>query len=329
MAISVKHPSVLGPDDPTKQVSKNVYEQEHDVTGVAESSALDVLSAQVVSADDAISAAVVALSSQHTSLAASVAGALSAIGANSAQMTSADNVISAAAAAVSADLTSVKAAVSNLASDVAANSAQMTSADNAVSAAVVALSAQHTSLAASVAGALSAIGANSAQMTSADNALSATIAGILTSGQGPIKRVLEGNQIVSATVAVSISGFTFTVSGGVGYHFEFGIFMSSPISLAGSKFVISAPAGAFGGQAFFGGTPTAGSQPAFDSNPATVLQVTVSAVGAPRTTFLRGAFRPTANGTLQLAMGNNVSGAGAGSAITVLAGSYGYVWRLG
>jgi hypothetical protein len=31
--ISIKHPPVVGPNDPTKQVSKTVYEQEHDVSG--------------------------------------------------------------------------------------------------------------------------------------------------------------------------------------------------------------------------------------------------------------------------------------------------------
>jgi hypothetical protein len=367
MAISVKHPSVLGPDDPTKQVSKNVYEQEHDVTGVAESSALDVLSAQVVSADNAISAAVVALSAQHTSLAASVAGALSAIttnsaqmtsaddaisaavvvlsarhtslaasvagalsaiGANSAQMTSADNAVSAAVAALSAQHTSLAASVAGHTSAIGVNSAQMTSADNAISAAVVALSAQHTSLADSVAGALSAIAANSAQMTSADDANSAAIAGILTSGQGPVRRILAGAQVVSATAPVSISGFTFTVSGGVGYRFEYGVFTSSPISLAGNKFVLSAPAGAIAGQIVLGGG--AGISAAnFDASNVTVAQVTVSAVGSPRANFIRGTFRPTANGTMSLAVGNNVSGAAAGSVVTVMIGSYGYVWRMG
>ena len=53
------------------------------------------------------------------------------------------------------------------------------------------------------------------------------------------------------------------------------------------------------------------------------------AVGVPIAAYIRGTFRCSANGgTLALAMGNNVSGAGAGSAITVLAGSYGYVWRM-
>jgi hypothetical protein len=33
VAISIKHPPVAGPNDPSKQVSKTVYEQEHDVSG--------------------------------------------------------------------------------------------------------------------------------------------------------------------------------------------------------------------------------------------------------------------------------------------------------
>lgn len=373
MTISIKHPSVAGPDDPTKQVSKNVYEQEHDVTGVAETSALDV-----------VSAAVDALSAQHTSLAGSVAGALSAIGVNSAQMTSADNAISAAVAALSAQHTSLAASVAGHTSAIAVNSAQMTSADNAISAAVVALSAQHTSLAASVAGALSAIAAlsgqhtslaasvagalsaiaaNSAQMTSGDNAVSAAVValsaqhtslagsvagalsaiaansadvtsvkavvdGILTSGQGPIRRVLADNQILSATAPTSVSGFTFTVSGGVGYRFEFGIFTSAPISLAGNKFVLSAPAGALVGRFTLGGGAGA-SAGSFDASNQVLQQVTVSAVGAVRGNYFHGVMRPTANGTMSMAMGNNVSGGAAGSVITVLAGSYGYVWRMG
>jgi len=34
MSVSITHPPVAGPNDPTKQVSKTVYEQEHVVTGL-------------------------------------------------------------------------------------------------------------------------------------------------------------------------------------------------------------------------------------------------------------------------------------------------------
>lgn len=110
-------------------------------------------SAQMTSADNAISAAVAAVSAAHTSLVSdvgrislSVSAAISAIAANSAQMTSADNANSAAAAGVSARLDSTNTVVSNQGSAIVANSAQMTSADNAISAAVNVVSAAHASL---------------------------------------------------------------------------------------------------------------------------------------------------------------------------------------
>jgi len=56
---------------------------------------------------------------------------------------------------------------------------------------------------------------------------------------------------------------------------------------------------------------------------------TVSATAAPRACVIRGGFFASAAGTMQLAVGNAISGAGAGSAITVLAGSYGMVWKMG
>lgn len=350
-------------------------------------SAIAANSAQMKSADDAISGAVVALSAQHTSLAASVAGALSAIGANSAQMVSADNAISAVAAdalsaarAASANITSVLSnQLSGVKSAVSANSAQMTSADNAISAAVVALSAQHTSLANSVAGALSAIAANSAELTSVKgyglNNLSGVsvdspadgqvvawnsgqaqwvattpsgggsvssaehqsvvdiVSGWATSGALaalPVKRVLAGNQVLAATAPVSVSGFTFTCSAGVGYGFEFGIYTSNPVSLAGNKFVLSVPSSApLTMQYLQGGCVGGVSTLNVDRTNVTMANVTVSAVGVPIACYARGTFRCSANGgTMQLAMGSNTSGSTAGSQTTVLAGSYGYLWRM-
>jgi len=84
-------------------------------------------STQMVSADNAISAAVAALSAQHTSLAASVAGALSAIAANSAQMTSADSAISNAVSIVSVAQAATSAAVTSVNNRVSAISADFTS----------------------------------------------------------------------------------------------------------------------------------------------------------------------------------------------------------
>ena len=88
-------------------------------------SAVSVNSAQMTSADDAISAAVAALSTANSAAHTSI---MSAVSVNSAQMTSADNAISQAVSVVAA-------LASNHTSAIAANSAQMTSADNAISAA--------------------------------------------------------------------------------------------------------------------------------------------------------------------------------------------------
>jgi hypothetical protein len=97
------------------------------------------------------------------------------VAANSAQMTSADNAISNAvsivsvAAAAASNAASNALSVANAASNAASIvSAAVVSVNNRISG----VSAAHTSLATSVAGAISAIVANSAQMTSADNAIS-------------------------------------------------------------------------------------------------------------------------------------------------------------
>lgn len=95
-------------------------------------SAVSVNSAQMTSADNAISAAVAALSTANSAAHTSI---MSAVSVNSAQMTSADNAISAAVVALSAQHTSLAASVAGALSAIAANSAQMTSADNAISAA--------------------------------------------------------------------------------------------------------------------------------------------------------------------------------------------------
>jgi hypothetical protein len=217
-------------------------------------------------------------------------------------------------------------------------STELSAVSAAAASADATLSARIDSVMTVVSNAVSAIVANSAQMTSADNALSANIqsvadivSGWATSGVAnalPAKRVLAGDQIVSATAPVSISGFTFTVSGGVGYSFEFGLFRSAPISLAGTKLVLSAPAGALQGQYLFGGCIGGVSVINVDNTNQTAAVVTVSAVGAPRAVHVRGTVHPTANGTIAMAIGNNVSGAAAGSVITLLAGSYGMMWRM-
>jgi len=162
-------------------------------------------------------------------------------------------------------------------------------------------------------------------LSAAVDAISTQVAAGLVSA-GPIRRILAGDQIVTGTAPVSISGLTFTVSGGVAYRFEFGIFTSAPISLAGNKFVLSSP-GPIAGRYQLGGGGQATTD--FATTNVTIAQVTVNQVGAVRANFVQGTFRPTANGTMAMAMGNAISGGAAGSSITIMAGSYGYVWRMG
>lgn len=316
--------------------------------GSVTSAELQAVSAAAASADGTLSVrvdSVMTIVSNHTS----------AIQANSAQMTSADNAISAAAAAVSARLDSTNTVVSNQGSAIVANSAQMTSADNALSAAINVVSnaaSNALSVANAVSNRLSTWAVDNLADVSAPSPTDGQVlmwrstsvqwvastpaagAGSVTSAElvdaTPTKHVLAGAQVVSATAPVSLSGFTFTCSAGVGYKFEFGIFTSNPISAAGNKFVLSFPSSSpvvaiYQQGGAVGGVSTLNA----DRTNVTMANVTVSAVGVPIAAYIRGTFRCSANGgTMALAMGNNVSGAGAGSAITVLAGSYGYVWRM-
>ncbi|MGH6931299.1 MAG: hypothetical protein ACREEE_02570, partial [Dongiaceae bacterium] len=251
------------------------------------------------------------------SLAGSVAGALSAIGANSAQMTSADNAISAAAAAASA-------------------------AAAAASAAITSVNGRVDSVASIASAAASAAAAASGNVTSARDYLSLRIDSAYTAGNiGSVaagllsarvdsvagrRQVLGGAQTISATIAVSISGFTFTVSANVAYGFDFLIANSTPISLNGLKLILSTPSGGVVGQYWIGGG--AGTSVLnINNTDVTLAPVTVSAVGVAKITRLQGQFFGAA-GTIQLRAGGNVSGAAAGSVITIMAGSYGHVWRI-
>lgn len=165
-------------------------------------------SAQMTSADNAISAAVAALSAQHTSLAASVAGAISAIAANSAQMTSADNaisnavsIVSAAQAATSADFTSFKASINNF-GDVSISSPTSTQVLRYVSATGQWVNQTITGGSGSVTSAnfvslRSVVQANSAQMTSADNAISNAVSIVSAAQAVTSAAVTSVNQIVS------------------------------------------------------------------------------------------------------------------------------------
>ena len=216
----------------------------------------------------------------------------------------------------------------SLVNRVSTNSAQMTSADNAISAAVNALSVNFVSLRSdvgrlslSVSQQTSAIVANSAQMTSADNAISNQIVSVT-----PIKRYLQGDQLLTASAAVSLSGFTFTV-GNAPYRFEFGICEACTISTAGLKIHISVPAGAVGVVDIINMASPAATQRTTIALPMTTLQfVTCSNLGAT-ICWMRGVISMNGTGTVALALGNNVSGGS--SAIQVFSGrTYGYLWAM-
>ena len=327
---------------------------------------VSVNSGQMTSADNAISAAVAAVSAAHTSLVSDVgriSGVVSvntsAIAANSAQMTSAHNALSQRMSAlvlnsladvsISTPATSgqvlmwnatsskwFNSAIPGGAGSVTSAEAQQISADAASGNALLSLridSAQGAnSNYASVASNAASVASNAASVASNAASVAVQAASVASAaavaGGFPTKQVLGGDQIVSATAPVSISGFTFTVSAGVGYGFEFGIFRSAPISLAGTKLVLSCPAGPVAGQYLVGGAVGGISTFNFDNTNVTMAQVTVSAVGVCRAVMLRGTFLCSTAGTIALAIGNNVSGGAAGSSITVRAGSYGYVWRM-
>jgi hypothetical protein len=264
--------------------------------------------------------------------AASAAATLSAaIEANSAQMTSADNAISNAVSVVSvaaANALSVANAASNKASAlsvaIATNSAQMTSADNAISAAAAAVSADLTSVKNVV-----------SDLRSDHIVLSDVVSGWATSGvanQLPKRAVMAGDQIVSATALVSVSGLNFSVAAGSWYRAEWFIYTSSPTSLAMPQFAISAPFAQVTGytaryqqdmlQAATQIT-TFVSQGVRNSALVTVLQP-----GVRRANIINAMFFASAGGTLNLNIGNNVSGGAIGSSITVIAGSHGFIWRM-
>jgi len=325
-------------------------------------SAILANSAQMTSADNAISAAVNALSNV-------VSNRTSAIVANSAQMTSADNAISAVAAdalsaarAASANLTSV---LSNQLSVTSANHVSLVSDVGRISLNLSALSTRADAIsvlasnAQSVANAASAVAADA---LSAARAASANITSVLSNqislisanhvslvsdvgrisvavaaglvSAGPVKKILTGAQLVTATALVSVSGFTFACSAGVAYGMEFMLFTSSPISLAHPQYQFSVsglgtPTNFLAELLFAGGPPATNATVYNSVGIRNSAMVTVSAVGVNRATRIRGGFVASAAGKLKLKVGNNISGAGAGSAITIAVGSYGYVWRMG
>lgn len=311
-------------------------------------SAVAANSAQMTSADNAISAAVASVNSRATSV-------MSAVSVESASRAAADTSLDGRATSINTritnlvldDISNVSAGTPGDGQALVFNSAQNQwvastvtgGAASVTSAEYTSLVTRHDSLANSVAGLLSAVAANSAQMTSADNAISAAnaslaavVSGWATSGVAaalPTKRILGDAQVLSATAPVSVSGMTFTCSAGVAYRFEFGIFTSCGASLAGNKFVLSLPSSAPVVVRYAQGGAVGGvSQLNVDRTNVTMANVSVSAVGVPIACYIAGTFRcSTAGGTMALAMGNNVTATGA-SVITVMAGSYGYIWRM-
>ncbi len=186
------------------------------------------------------------------------------------------------------------------------------------------------SIASAAASAVSAAVSNHLSLVSDVGRISTLVAAGLVSA-GPIKRVLAGDQVVSGTAPESLSGFTFTVSAGVGYGFEFGLGFASPaVSTAGMKLVLSAPSGNFLADFVNGASPAAVQRSVVNATNMTVAYVTVSTAGtgSEQAVYVRGYMKPSGAGTMALALGNNVSGT-AGSAIIVRSGSYGYVWRMG
>jgi hypothetical protein len=288
-----------------------------------------------------------ALSVAVSALSAVVSNRTSAILANSAQMTSANNAISAAVAALSLTHVSLVSDVGRMSLNLSALSTRA----DAIS--VLASNAQSVANAASVvaADALSAARAASANLTSvlsdqisvlrADELslvsdvgrISVAVAAGLVS-TGPVRKILAGAQLVTATALVSVSGFTFVCSAGVAYGMEFMLFTSSPISLAHPQYQFSVSGlgspSKFMAELLFAGGPPATNATVYNSvGIRNSAMVTVSAIGVNRATRIRGGFVASAAGKLKLKVGNNISGPGVGSAITIAAGSYGYVWRMG
>lgn len=175
------------------------------VTSAEVVDAVSVETANRVSADNVVSAAVAVVSAAVTSIAAVNSNQASAITANSAQMTSADNAISNAVSIVSAAAASLASVMSSRTSAIQANSAQMTSADNAISNAVSIVSAAAAALSNVVSNRTSAITANSAQMTSADNAISNAVS--IVSVQAAVATSIANavSQRLSALVLDSIA----------------------------------------------------------------------------------------------------------------------------
>ena len=227
-------------------------------------SAIAANSAQMTSADNAISAAVVSLASVMSSR-------TSAIQANSAQMTSADNAISAAVVVVSADLTSVKAVLSNLTSahnalsntvsGLGGGGASVTSAEylslvNRVSAnsgtggGASVTSAEYTSLLAVISNALSAgdVASNAISIVSAAHASLLSNHIVLSnkvSARAPwsqaVYRVVSDTQSNATSTLADISGLVLTVAADETWQIDGMIFTSTSAITAGLKIGTSVP----------------------------------------------------------------------------------------
>lgn len=157
-----------------------------------------------------LSAAAATLSTRINSVQSAVSTAISAIQANSAQMKSADDaisnavsIVSVAVGVVSADLTSVKdrvsansATLSNAQSAIQANSAQMTSADNAISNAVSIVSVK-------VAGVPTQIVKIVSNVQSTAGSAMVDISGLILTLSAGESWQIEGRVLVSTSVATA------------------------------------------------------------------------------------------------------------------------------
>ena len=291
---------------------------------------------------DSVASIASAAASAVNALSVVVSNRTSAIVANSAQMTSADGALSSRADSLANSVAGAISLANDALSAARAASANITSVlSNQISvikADQVSLASDVGRLSLSVSQFGSAIPANSAQMTSADGALSARIDSVEAAGlvsAGPVKKILTGDQLVSGTAKVSVSGFQWAVSGGTRYQFAAEIWTSSPISTVCPQWYVSGPneitktwgivAQNFAAPANLVGYAN------LPSNVFTPNFTTTSAVGASRATIFSGGFATSssATGNVCLKVGNAVSGGAAGSSITLIAGSWGYLWRMG
>jgi len=292
---------------------------------------ISIVSAELVSVRSNLQSNINAVSNNLSVQQGSVSNLSSAILANSAQMTSADNaisnavsivsqavsVVSAAQAVTSAELTSVKNRVSDLFSIVsAANISNLNSIVNVVSNYASVVSAY-----ASVVSNYASVVSNKASIVSA------------TAGKVAFNSAftLGGDQTVSATAVVSVSGMAFSLLSNATYNFRFHMYYSAAASVVCPQWALSAPAFVNMGISYDQTGNTAATQYSVVVNTQGTKMTgftTTSAVGLLRVTKIEGQIATSASsGNLVLNVGNAVSGSST-SILIIKAGSWGQVTRV-